>query len=533
MAFRRVSSFLLFLSLLSFGFSLPIHAASEEPEAEVTIWCSHRINDASQLQSFLGAGGGLYYHSSDYNDTLVQAWRRLGFKHITFETLHSEDPVDRWITVTRDKDGMIAVDFTEYDKYMESYLHHLEAVPFVYLGGVPRLLSSKPEDENYSAYMPKDLEEWSRFVSIIVRHNIEKWGLRGIDYGPPGEPDHLDSWRGRGGTDRKEILRDHIELYAATYRAVKAADPKARIGGPSSMSWQITEYTDNDQTGFVLADWIKELAYYNSQYVSQSVGLDYISWQDYGWAGENLSEGAHAVSQMLSANGFDPNTPKFLAGSGWGSWGSNYLNTELTPYQRASFVLHNLLREFKDPEKKSFEKALYFTFFYKDEWRLPQNPTDDPYTPEVSLVRVSSDGKLSYSPTYAAFEMVNHMAVGDILQTVASGDIEAMASRNDKDQSLTVTVNNHTANEIHTQISLKEMPFPAQRVRAGVRRIDALNSSDGAGLQEPKWEEIESEGDSLKKILILGPFTSAQLIFYPIPDPVLPAPAEPAAVNPA
>ena len=477
----------------------------------MTVTCDSRLGPASQIEDFLGAGGGFYYVSSDPANPVLKAWRRIGMKWTSFETLHVEDPAERWIVVTRAAGGEIHVDFSDYDRYVRNYLGNLQAKLFVYLGGVPRILSLHPEDsENYHIYLPRDLNEWEHFVFTVVHHNVADLGLRGLTYGCLGEPDHMDSWRGSGSGIPAQTLREHVELYAATYRGVKTADPTAKIGGPSTMAWKATKWTKSPP--FVLADWIRELARYNTRSsLGKMVGLDYISWQDYGWSGENLSDGADAVSQMLRENGFDPRTPKMLVGSGWGSWGSDYLDDDMRSYQRASYVAHNFLREFRDPRHRKFAQALYYNFFFNDDW-LILGDYDTEIVGRPSLVSLSKAGKLSFSPSYAVFEMMSAMLRGDIVESATPTDnLEILATRDDLSQTILIAVNNHSPDAAKVVLTVKEIPFKSGWAHCEIRRIDSHNSHDGQGLQKPTGDWFKLTGGELRLPLDLEPYATVQI----------------------
>lgn len=123
----------------------------------VIVAANERLGDAAQIGDFLGAGGALHYVSRDAAHPVVQAWQRVRCRQITFETLHAEDPVDRWITVSRTPNGIVT-NFSEYDGYLGSFRTNLGATPYVYLGNMPRALSLRPDDNNhYQAYSPRDM----------------------------------------------------------------------------------------------------------------------------------------------------------------------------------------------------------------------------------------------------------------------------------------------------------------------------------------------------------------------------------------
>lgn len=483
--------------------------------AEVVVWSGRELGDAAAIGDFLGAGGALEFVMNAATHPVVAAWRDLGFRHVTFENLHGEDAPGRWLQVGRGADGAVTVDFDAFDRRMKQAVKNLRARPFVYVGNVPRALSSRPQDSHYAVYMPRDLREWQDFASRVARRLVEKHGLRGLYYHCLGEPDHIDSWKGSGSQDAAQRLREHVELYAATYRGVKSADPTALVGGPATMNWQETRWTKDPP--FTLKDWIAELARYNARVKpAERVGLDFVSWQDYAWSSDRLSDGAEAVSAMLKENGFDPATPKVLGGSGWGSWSSDYIAEELKPHHRASHLLHSVIREFKDPRRRRFALALYYSFFFDDAniWEGPNY--DLTLVRRVSLLRFRWDEKLHLTPMYAAFQMVKALAAGRVIEVSAPAPLEAMAARDDDAGTVVAALNNHTGETVQAVVVFRDLPMTTAKVTRCLQRIDETSSDYGRGLQEASCEELELKGRGVQVPATLAPHGSVLISLYPV-----------------
>lgn len=506
--------FAFFVGLAAFSFEMPSAAATA---AEIVVDAGKPLGDASQISDFMGAGGGL--NDKNHNDALAKAWRALGFKHHSFEGLQEEHE-HRYYDITRDSRGKIKVGFERYDRFMERILKTLRARPVVNLGDIPRALSSQPDREEgashlefgssgYSAFMPRDLKEWEDLVATIVRHNVEKFGLRGLTYGAPGEYDYVGRGRRKPSDDPSVQLGNHLELYAATWRGVKSADPIARLGAPNTMSWKITPSTE--KAAYSLEQWLKALAAYNARAGDKAVGLDYVCWQDYSWASERISDGADAVAGYLEAAGFDPKTPKYLATSGWGSWSTDYGQPDFPLHRRASQIAHNIIREFNDPRERQFGLGIYY-FFHTDDsmWY------SDPEKPDMenlnmfrrsALVAFSTDGKVERTPMYAAFQMAKAMMEGGkIVATTAAEPLEAMATLDAAKQRLIVTVNNHSDQPVKAPVSLRGLPFEASKKT--IRIIDESRSAAGAGLERGRTSPA-----SLAFNLTLRPYSTAQIIF--------------------
>lgn len=322
-----------------------------------------------------------------------------------------------------------------------------------------------------------------------------------------GEPDHLDSWLGSGTGGRARRLREHIALFAATYRAVKSVDPRAKVGGPATMNWQETKYTVDPEC--TLEEWIRELASFN---VSADVPVvpDYIAWQDYAWSSDRLSDGADAVAAFLRRYGFDPATPKMLSDSGWGSWCSDYIDQTLEPHVRASHAACNIVHEFKDPRDRKFWQALYFHFYWNDEAFGTDDP-DGQLHRSVALGVLSRDGRFQLTPIYAAFEMASAMAHGEIIASSAPEPLEAMAVRDDDVQRIIVTVNNHTEESRNASVTLRDVPFGRDAVMATVQLIDGTHSGAGGGLERGTSQRVAKIAGEIVVPVSLGAYATAQI----------------------
>jgi hypothetical protein len=494
----------------------PRLAAQAAAPREIVVDCRKPLGDAAAISDFLGAGGALEAVMSDPKNPIVKAWLDLGFRHFYLETIDGKSERQPLVEPTRGPDGKLVIDFTEFDKRVQQIVRNLKARPHVYLGHVPRVLSSRPDDPSYMVYAPKSLREWSDYVGEIVSRLVLKHGLKGLYYHCLGEPDHSDSWKASAAVDAQQLLKEHVTFYGATYAGIKAADPSARVGGPATMNWQRTKWTQ--EVPFELRDWIAALARYNAALPAERrAGLDFIAWQDYAWSSEQLSDGAQAVSKMLAEHGFDANTPKVLGGSGWGSWSSDYIAEEPKPHHRASHLIHNIIREFKDPRKRLFSRAFYYSFFYDDaNTQSVEQHSDLTQVRRVSLVRTRWDEKQPFlTPLYAAFQMAAAMRSGKIVATSAPAPLEVMAVHT-KDGSVVATANNHTSESVSAVAVFQGLPFETPKLNCAITRIDEAAADYGRGLQEQVWEmDVEIKGGSVQVPLILPAYGSAQVTLWP------------------
>lgn len=130
-------------------------------------------------------------------------------------------------------DGKPIYDFSYVDQIYDGLLEN-NVKPFVELSFMPRKLASKPAQHTffYKQYIapPKSWAAWEDLVTSFVKHLVARYGVTEVAKWPFevwNEP-NLDFWAGAP----KQAT--YFELYDRTARAIKAIDPKLRVGGPAS-----------------------------------------------------------------------------------------------------------------------------------------------------------------------------------------------------------------------------------------------------------------------------------------------------------
>lgn len=141
---------------------------------------------------------------------------------------------------TEDASGHPVYDWTIVDRIFDTYLNN-GAKPFVEIGFMPQVLSSKPDpykptwipgapNRDYASgwsYPPRDYKKWEELVYQWVRHSVEKYGQAQVEswyWEVWNEPD-IFYWHG--------TVDDYEKLYDYTAAGLKRALPSARIGGPA------------------------------------------------------------------------------------------------------------------------------------------------------------------------------------------------------------------------------------------------------------------------------------------------------------
>jgi hypothetical protein len=127
---------------------------------------------------------------------------------------------------------------------------------------------------------PKDVEKWAAVCVGVVRHYTEGWA--------GGFKFTIRSWT---GTDD-----DYLKLYAVAAKALKAAFPKLKVGGPGVGNAGTLAKDGLTPTPFVRA--------FLARCKADALPLDFFSWHCYTADPAELAARARGVRRLLDAAGF-------------------------------------------------------------------------------------------------------------------------------------------------------------------------------------------------------------------------------------
>ena len=166
----------------------------------------------------------------EYQDQLSMVQNEIGFSHIRGHGIFADDMAI--FQEYEDVDGKKQeYNFTYLDRVMDSYLE-LGLRPFLELGFMPEKMASGTETVFYwkgNITPPKRYEDWIRLVQATLCHLIERYTRQEVVTWPVevwNEPNLPIFWKNAD-------MEKYFELFAATFRAVKAVDKSFRIGGPA------------------------------------------------------------------------------------------------------------------------------------------------------------------------------------------------------------------------------------------------------------------------------------------------------------
>ena len=182
--------------------------------------------------------------------------KEMKFKYLRCHGIFNEEME----VVKRNADNSLSFNWTKVDGFIDR-LKEVGIRPFIEFGYMPEPLASGKETCFYyrgNTTPPKSQSEWAQLVSEFTEHEIKRFGLKEVRqwyFEVWNEPNHDYFWRG--------TQADYFKLYETTARAMKAIDPKLRVGGPGTAG----------------LGWIKEFLDFCSQ---NNVPVDFASTHNYG-----------------------------------------------------------------------------------------------------------------------------------------------------------------------------------------------------------------------------------------------------------
>ena len=276
---------------------------------------------------------------SDYPGTLIRAdslaqlrtaVEELGFRYIRFHAIFHDV-----LATVRSVDGRIVYDWTKIDQLYDALLA-MKIRPFVELGFTPNAMATSNQTIFYwkgNTSHPK-LGLWRDLIDAFVRHLRDRYGsaeIRRWYFEVWNEPNLAGFWE---GADQQA----YFDLYDVTARAIKAVDPRLRVGGPSTAG----------------AAWVPEFLAHVAQ--SRS-GVDFVTTHTYGVDGGFLDEkgeqdtklspspdaivgDVRRVREQIRASAF-PNLPLYFT-----EWSTSYTPRDAVhdSYVSAAYILDKLRR---------------------------------------------------------------------------------------------------------------------------------------------------------------------------------------------
>lgn len=442
------------------------------------------------------------------NNPTVKAWHDLGLK--THRGVFFFDSLpENAIKVIRDASGAIRLDFTGFDAVVSDMRNMFLAETMFTVAYMPKELSSLPGTDTSHTYAPRDYNEWYQVVYTIVQHIVHRFGLKGASYEVWNEPDDAKTyWRGlpesKTGKDR---LNDYLVLYAWTATAIKAADPTAKVGGPSTAHYNGTAAGFDYAWG--LRDFLKALRGFNASVAAEKqLPLDFITWHDYAWTSSKISDGADFVKSVTSQLDFAKEAPYFV--TEWNRDGGADCG-RFTRQQIASHAAYNLVREASVQDRRF--QGLYWYGLDFDSGCLNSALITSKHPENEPLDRIPYGSPHCQRPAFAVYEMLSAMADGKKITALASEPLEAFATKGATE--VIAVISNNSETLLEAAVKFNNLPFGNQMLKTKIRRMDKTHSTGCGGLEEGAVYSGEPVDRSLTVKVLLPESSAVQLILSP------------------
>ena len=395
---------------------------------------------------------------SDWQQQLKRAHDELGFQHVRFHGILSDD---MW-TLSRDN----VYSFFNCDQIFD-FLLEIGMRPFVELSFMPSALASgKRTVFSYEANVtpPKDYKQWSIFIERLVSHLVERYGEREVSqwfFEVWNEPNLKKFWSGS--------QREYFKLYRHTLEAIKSVSPSLKVGGPATAKSEwIEEFVDFCERNDVACDFVSTHHYPNDGFERD------------GDIDQQLFKAQRGIMREVAQNtrSHARNRPVYYT-----EWNSSSVQPDPLHDESygAAFVASTILEAARLVDGYSF-------WTFSDIFEEKHFPSK-PFHGGLGLLTLHGIPK----PSYRAFDLFRDL--GD-RQSLVDGLHETVdCSVIQKDSSVTLLLTNHTTpgHSIETEelhIRLDNAPEP---LGARIRRIDEDHANPKRLWQEMGEPEYLSE----------------------------------------
>ncbi len=179
----------------------------------------------------VGAGRAHEGLRANWLEHLEMAVQECGFRYIRFHGLFHDD-----MCVYREQDGQPIYNWQYIDELFDRLLKQ-GIRPFVELGFFPKDIAAPNSKTIFwwkgNITPPENLDKWRVLVDQFVRHCIKRYGLEEVRqwyFEVWNEPNLAHAfWDG--------TRSQYFELYKVSVEAIKAIDPRLRVGGPATSNF--------------------------------------------------------------------------------------------------------------------------------------------------------------------------------------------------------------------------------------------------------------------------------------------------------
>jgi xylan 1,4-beta-xylosidase len=180
-------------------------------------------------ENMFGSGRAILGLRDNYRIDLRAVKQITDFNYIRFHGIFNDDVG----IYSEDAQGHAVYNFSYVDQIYDGLLAN-GVRPFVEISFMPKQLAAREALQAFwyhpNVSPPKDWGKWDALVTAFVQHLVDRYGIAEVTqwYFEVWNEPNLDFW---AGEPRQE---SYWELYDHTANAVKAVNPKLRIGGPAT-----------------------------------------------------------------------------------------------------------------------------------------------------------------------------------------------------------------------------------------------------------------------------------------------------------
>jgi xylan 1,4-beta-xylosidase len=208
----------------------PIHSQNQTSPEMVEIDLSMAAHPFPHFwERMFGSGRAILTLRESYRRDLYDVQQITGLGYVRFHAIfHDEVGV-----YNEDEHGAPVYNFAYvdqiYDGLIQSGVH-----PFVELSFMPHKLAAQYIAHSFwykpTISPPKDWSKWGDLISHFAQHLVDRYGIDEVSkwYFDVWNEPNLDFWAG----DPKE--QTYYQLYDTAAKALKAVNPRLRVGGPAT-----------------------------------------------------------------------------------------------------------------------------------------------------------------------------------------------------------------------------------------------------------------------------------------------------------
>jgi len=394
---------------------------------------------------------------ADWQKQLTRCNKELGFKHVRFHGLLSDDVG----TLVNENDTLV-YSFFNVDQICD-FLLSIGMKPFIELSFMPTAISSGNDIVfHYKGNInpPRDYDDWETLIHKLAGHWVERYGVAEVSqwfFEVWNEPNLDAFWKG--------TQADYFKLYRHTANAIKNIDTTLKVGGPAT--------ADNE--------WITDFVNFCEK---NEVPFDFISTHHYptdsfGKPGDDtitqLAESRRSVLQAEAAKVKEEAKGKPVYYTEWATSSNPFDELHDLPYA-AAFIVKTVLEA-----RGLVEGYSYWTFtdIFEENYF-----SSVPFHGGFGLLNIYGIPK----PAYRAFELLHRLGNELIEMGGKHETVDAWATRdNDK---VNILLTNWALPRHYIKTEIVKLAINNINIKAAfVERIDEDNAN-----AHKAWVEMGQPG---------------------------------------